>query len=80
VLGPSCPERNLALSLVIARAAKPAQARHHAVVGRYDLGADLVPGALYRRGVRGHDWLLARQGTIEASLAAGTLARIDGAL
>jgi hypothetical protein len=71
VLGPSCPERNLALSLIIARAAKPgsklATTRWWADT---TLGADLVPGGTSTDEVyAAMDWLLARQGTIEASLA-----------
>ena len=71
VLGPSCPERDLALSLVIARAAKPgsklATTRWWADT---TLGADLVPGGTSTDEVyAAMDWLLARQGTIEASLA-----------
>jgi hypothetical protein len=71
VLGPSCPERDLALSLVIARALKPgsklATTRWWADT---TLGADLVPGGSSTDEVyAAMDWLLARQGTIEASLA-----------
>jgi hypothetical protein len=56
VLGPSCPERDLALSLVIARAAKP--------------GSKLAPGGTSTDEVyAAMDWLLARQATIETSLA-----------
>jgi hypothetical protein len=71
VLGPSCPERDLALSLVIARAAKPgsklATTRWWADT---TLGADLVPGGTSTDEVyAAMDWLLARQASIEASLA-----------
>ena len=71
VLGPSCPERDLALSLVIARAAKPgsklATTRWWADT---TLGADLVPGGTSTDEVyAAMDWLLARQATIETSLA-----------
>ena len=71
VLGPSCPERDLAFSLVIARAAKPgsklATTRWWADT---TLGADLVPGGTSTDEVyAAMDWLLARQATIETSLA-----------
>jgi transposase len=71
ILGPSCPERDLALSLVIARGAKPgsklATTRWWADT---TLGADLVPGGTSLDEVyAAMDWLLARQATIEASLA-----------
>ena len=71
VLGPSCPERDLALSLVIARAAKPgsklATTRWWADT---TLGADLVPGGTSTDEVyAAMDWLLSRQATIETSLA-----------
>jgi hypothetical protein len=71
VLGPACPERDLALSLVIARAAKPgsklATKRWWADT---TLGADLVGGGASLDDVyQSMDWLGARQETIEASLA-----------
>ena len=71
VLGPACPERDLALSLVIARCAKPAS---KLATTRWwvdtTLSADLVPeGAGTDEVYAAMDWLLSRQGAIEASLA-----------
>src|ERR1039458_4900932 len=71
LLGPACAERDLALSLVIARAARPgsklATTRWWADT---TLGADLVPGGTSTDEVyAAMDWLLARQATIETSLA-----------
>jgi hypothetical protein len=71
LFGPPCPERDLALSLVIARAAKPGS-RLAATRWWADttLGADFVPGGTSTDEVyAAMDWLLARQATIEASLA-----------
>ena len=71
LLGPACPERDLALALVVARAVRPASklattrwwsqttlAEDLAVAGA---STDEVYGAM--------DWLVARQGGIEAALA-----------
>lgn len=71
LLGPPCFERDLALSLVIARCAKPAS---KLATTRWwadtTLGADLVPGNAGTDEVyAAMDWLFARQGRIEASLA-----------
>ena len=71
LLGPSCPERDLALSLVIARALKPGS---KLATARWwndtTLGVDLVPGGTSTDEVyTAMDWLFARQATIEASLA-----------
>jgi len=71
LLGPSCPERDLALSLVIARALKPSS---KLATTRWwkdtTLGVDLVPGGTSTDEVyAAMDWLLACQSTIEASLA-----------
>ena len=71
LLGPACPERDLALSLVIARALKPgsklATTRWWADT---TLGVDLVPEDTSTDEVyAAMDWLLARQGAIERSLA-----------
>jgi hypothetical protein len=71
VLGPACPERDLALALVVARACRPASKLAttrwwQTTTLAEDLGVaeattDDVYGAM--------DWLLARQGAIEATLA-----------
>jgi hypothetical protein len=70
LLGPACAERDLALSLVIARAARPgsklATTRWWADT---TLGADLVPSASADDAYQAMDWLLARQGAIESTLA-----------
>jgi len=71
LLGPSCLERDLALSLVITRALKPSS---KLATTRWwkdtTLGVDLVPGGTSVDEVyAAMDWLLARQTTIEASLA-----------
>jgi len=71
LLGPACPERDIALSLIIARAAHPvsklATTRWWADT---TLGADLVPVGTFTDEVyEAMDWLVARQETIEASLA-----------
>jgi hypothetical protein len=71
VLGPPCPERDLALSLVLARCAKPAS---KLATTRWwadtTLGCDLVPkGAGTDEAYEAMDWLVARQGAIESALA-----------
>jgi transposase len=71
LLGPSCLEADLALSLVIARALKPDS---KLATTRWwkdtTLGVDLVPADTSTDEVyAAMDWLLARQATIEASLA-----------
>ncbi len=76
VLGPACPERDLALALVVARACRPASKLAttrwwQTTTLAEDLGiaeatTDDVYGAM--------DWLLARQGAIEATLARRHLA------
>ena len=71
LLGPSCPEADLALSLVIARAVRPSS---KLATTRWwkdtTLGVDLVPADTSTDEVyAAMDWLLARQSTIEASLA-----------
>jgi hypothetical protein len=71
LLGPACAERDLVLSLVIARCAKPAS---KLATTRWwadtTLGADLVPqGAGTDEVYAAMDWLVSRQGPIEASLA-----------
>ena len=76
LLGPACRERDLALSLVIARAAKPssklATTRWWA---NTTLGTDLVPEGTDVDDVYGAmDWLVSRQGAIEATLARRHLA------
>ena len=77
LFGPSCPERDLALSLIIARVAKPtsklATTRWWADT---TLGVDLVPEDTSTDDVyAAMDWLLARQAHIEASLARGICRR-----
>ncbi|MHB1713231.1 MAG: IS1634 family transposase, partial [Acidimicrobiales bacterium] len=71
LLGSACPERDIALSVIIARAAHPvsklATTRWWADT---TLGADLVPVGTFTEEVyKAMDWLVARQETIEASLA-----------
>jgi len=71
LLGPACPERDLALSLIIARCLKPASKLS---TTRWwedtTLGVDLVPEASSTNEVyAAMDWLFSRQHTIEASLA-----------
>ena len=71
LLGPPCPERDLALCLVLARCAKPAS---KLATTRWwadtTLGSDLVPQGAGTDEVYGAmDWLLSRQGAIESALA-----------
>jgi hypothetical protein len=71
LLGPPCPERDLALSLVIARCVQPAS---KLATTRWwadtTLGADLVPEHSSTDDVyAAMDWLYARQESIERSLA-----------
>jgi Transposase DDE domain len=71
LLGPACPQRDLAFSLVVARVCRPgsklatarwwADTTLAADLGVADASSDDVYGAM--------DWLLARQPTIEAALA-----------
>jgi hypothetical protein len=71
VLGPACPERDLALGLVVARAVRPASKLAttrwwQTTTLAEDLGiAEATTDDVYSA----MDWLLARQGDIEASLA-----------
>jgi len=72
LLGPSCPERDLALSLIIARALKPTS---KLATTRWwvdtTLGTDLVPENTSTDDVYdAMDWLFARQDAIQRSLAA----------
>jgi hypothetical protein len=71
LLGPACEERDIALSLIIARAAKPAsKLATTRWWGDTTLGADLVPAGTSTDEVyEAMDWLMGRQETIEASLA-----------
>src|SRR6202167_3248929 len=72
LLGPSCRERDLALSLIIARAVKPASklATTSCCVDT-SVGVDLAPEDAATADVYASmDWLLARQDAIERSLAA----------
>ena len=71
LLGPSCRERDLAVSLIIARAVKPAS---KLATTRWwadtTLGVDLAPENTSTDDVyAAMDWLLARQDAIERSLA-----------
>ena len=71
LLGPACAERDLVISLVIARCAKPAS---KLATTRWwadtTLGADLVPAGTGTDEVYGAmDWLVSRQDAIEAALA-----------
>ncbi|MGH9304961.1 MAG: IS1634 family transposase, partial [Acidimicrobiales bacterium] len=76
LLGPVCPERKIALSLVIARCLSPAS---KLATTRWwadtTLGADLVPANTSTDEVyAAMDWLFSRQDRIEASLASRHLA------
>jgi hypothetical protein len=76
LLGPACPERDLALSLVIARCCEPAS---KLATTRWwqdsTLGADLVPADSTTDEVyAAMDWLVSRQAGIERSLARRHLA------
>jgi hypothetical protein len=76
VLGPACPERDLALGLVVARAVRPASKLAttrwwQTTTLAEDLGiAEATTDDVYSA----MDWLLARQGDIEAALARRHLA------
>ena len=71
VLGPACPERDLTLALVVARAVRPASKLAttrwwQTTTLAEDLGvAEASTDDVYAA----MDWLLSRQGGIEASLA-----------
>jgi hypothetical protein len=71
LLGPPCRERDLALSLIIARALKPAS---KLATTRWltdtTLGVDLAFDVSTDEVYAAMDWLLARQGSIERSLSA----------
>jgi hypothetical protein len=76
LLGPACPERDLALSLVIARCCEPAS---KLATTRWwqdsTLGVDLVPADSTTDEVyAAMDWLVSRQAGIERSLARRHLA------
>ena len=76
LLGPACPQRDLALALVISRVAAPAS-KLATVAWWADttLGADLgVAGASTDDIYAAMDWLAARQDQVEAKLAARHLA------
>jgi hypothetical protein len=76
LLGPACPERDLALALVISRVAAPGS-KLSTLTWWPDvtLGADLrVAEASTDQVYAAMDWLAARQGQIEARLAARHLA------
>src|SRR5579863_8051979 len=72
LLGPSCPERDLAYALVISRVLRPASKL--STIGWWQdvtLGADLgVAGASTDEAYDAMDWLAARQDDIEKQLAA----------
>jgi hypothetical protein len=76
LLGPACPQRDLALALIISRVAAPAS-KLSTLTGWADvtLGADLgVAGASTDDVYAAMDWLEDRQDAIEAGLAARHLA------
>jgi hypothetical protein len=68
LLGPACPERDLALALVIARAVKPGSklATRRWWAASSTLGEDFrVAGATIDQVYKAMDWLFARQGRVE---------------
>jgi hypothetical protein len=71
LLGPPCPQRDLAYALVVSRVARPASKL--STIGWWDdttLGCDLgVAGASTDDVYEAMDWLTARQDDIEATLA-----------
>ena len=72
LLGPACPERDLALALVIARAVRPGSklATRRWWATSSTLGEDFgVPEAPVDQVYKAMDWLLARQGAVEEALA-----------
>jgi transposase len=70
LLGPPCPERDLALSLVIARCAKPASKLATTRWWADTTLSGLIPqGAGTDEVYAAMDWLLSRQSAIEATLA-----------
>src|SRR5215831_18874850 len=72
LLGPPCPQRDLAYALIVSRVARPASKL--STLGWWDdttLGGDLgVAGAATDDVYQAMDWLLARQDAIEGELAA----------
>jgi DDE family transposase len=76
LLGPPCPQRDLAYALIVSRVARPASKL--STIGWWNdttLGADLgVAGASTDEGYEAMDWLLGRQDGIEAGLARRHLA------
>ena len=77
LLGPSCPERNLALSLIIARVCRPgSKLATTRWWSRTSMGTDFgVAGATTDQVYAAMDWLGARQEAIEAALASRHLSR-----
>src|SRR6266536_1062234 len=76
LLGPACPQRDLALALIVSRVARPGS-KLSTLTWWPDvtLGADLgVDGATTDEVYAAMDWLAARQETIEARLARRHLA------
>ena len=71
LLGPPCPQRDLALSIIIARALKPAsKLATTRWLADTTLGADLVPDNTSTDDVyAAMDWLYSRQDSTEAALA-----------
>jgi hypothetical protein len=71
LLGPPCPERDLACGLIVSRVARPAS--RLSTISWWDdvtVGADLgVAGASTGEAYAAMDWLLGRQDDIEAALA-----------
>ena len=77
LLGPPCTERDLVVSLIIARALRPASKLSTTRWWKdTTLGADLVPPGTSTDEVYGAmDWLFSRQGAIEAALSRRHLAK-----
>jgi Transposase DDE domain len=77
LLGPPCPQRELAYALIVSRVARPASKL--STIGWWDdttLGCDLgVAGASTDEVYEAMDWLLERQHNIEAGLAGRHLAQ-----
>lgn len=76
LLGPACPERDLAVALVVARVCQPAsKLATTRWLSDTTLGVDLaVADASTDDTYRAMDWLVARQGAIEQTLASRHLA------
>jgi len=78
LLGPPCPQRDLAPALIISRVAARLQAGHADLAADVTLGADLgVAGGSTGDIYAAMEWLASRQDPIEAKLAARHLAGVD---